>query len=237
MTSAITPLGIATAVMVAGALSACGRGSVPAATPRATTGTTATARSSATPTPQPDNLEVAIVGDGLGAYEITTVPVVVVRNLATTHDAVGVRVHFSVLSPQGANLAGADGDIAVIGLGETTAIAARAELRGVGDRVHEDITVTSWSAASSGQTLVGRDVAYECETSSCGGYGTVTGKLSSATTASTLTLTAVCYDAAGVIDGGNTSTTGGSPGDQQVAEPVIVTNRPARCELYATPGV
>jgi len=212
-------------------LAGCGTSSA-----RATPTPSATA--TATPTPAPDNLQVTVVSHGLGTYEQTTIPVAVVRNLATAHAAVGVHVHFTVISPAGAALATTDGDIPVIAAGETTAIAGRAELSGAGDHLKEEVTVTSWRPAEpSAGVITASDVAYRCETSYCLGYGRVVGTLS-ATAATSVTVTAVCYDAANAVIGGDTSTEATTPQrTTAVEEPVIVSVRPARCELYATPGV
>jgi hypothetical protein len=214
-------------------LAACGGGASSTATSTPSPSRTL----AATPTPAPDSLQVTVVAHGLGTYELTTVPVAVVRNAAGAHAAVGVHVHFTVLSPAGAALATTDGDIPLIAPGETTAIAGRAELSGRGDTVKEDVTVTSWRPANpAAGRIATSDVAYRCETSHCLGYGTVVGTLA-ATTATSVTVTAVCYDAANAVIGGDTSTTAASAqGTTHVEEPVIVTVRPARCELYATPG-
>jgi hypothetical protein len=226
-----------TVAAVAALLVACGS---PAATPSPTPAPTPAPTTQApTPPPGPDVQRLDVVSTGIGVYELTTIPVALLRNAATRTAATAVKVRFAVLDSAGHPIGGADATIPIIVPGQTMAIAARIEQSGSGLRATASVLGAQWTPASPTPPLRVTGTAYTCGTCRPGpGYGTAAGTLSAApgVTVSTLTLTGVCYDAGHAIVGGDTSVESVTSLPRPIQEPVIVSAVPASCELYASQG-
>jgi hypothetical protein len=215
----------------------CACGSSPAASP-----TPAPPRPSATapPTapPGPEVQRVDVVASGVGVYQITTIPVALVRNVATRHAATSVQVRFAVLDSAGHPVGGADASIPFIAPGQTMAIAARVEQSGSGLRATATVLGAQWTAAGPVAPLTVDGTTYACGTCRPGpGYGTAAGTLHAApgVTVSNIILTSVCYEG-DAITGGASSVETVTALPRPVQEPAIVSAVPTRCELYAAPG-
>lgn len=215
----------------------CACGPSPAASPTpAPPRVTATAAPTSPPGPEVQRVDV--VASGAGVYQITTIPVALVRNLATRHAATAVQVRFALLDAAGKPVGGADATLPFIAPGQTMAIAARVEQSGSGLRATATVLGAQWTAAAAVAPLTVDGTTYACGTCRPGpGYGTTAGTLRAApgVTVSTVTLTAVCYDG-GAITGGDTSIETVTTLPRPVQEPVIVSAVPTRCDLYAAPG-
>jgi hypothetical protein len=215
----------------------CACGSSPAASPTPAP-PTATATAAPTAPPGPEVQRVDVVASGVGVYQITTIPVALVRNVATHHAATAVQVRFAVLDPAGHPVGGADASIPFIGPGQTMAIAARVEQSGSGLHATATVLGAQWTPAAAVAPLTVDGTTYTCGTCRPGpGYGTAAGTLHAAPgiAVSTVTLTAVCYDG-DVITGGDTSIETVTTLPRPVQEPVIISAVPTRCDLYAAPG-
>jgi hypothetical protein len=216
-------------------LCACGSSPAASSTP-APPGATATAAPTAPPGPEVQRVDV--VASGAGVYQITTIPVALVRNVATRHAATAVQVRFAVLDPAGKPVGGADATIPFIAPGQTMAIAARVEQSGSGLRATATVLGAQWTPAAAVAPLTVDGTTYACGTCRPGpGYGTAAGTLHAApgVTVSTVTLTAVCYEG-DAITGGATSVETVAALPRPVQEPAIVSAVPTRCDLYAAPG-
>jgi hypothetical protein len=226
----------AVVVTVLAVLCACG--SNPASTPSPTPPPTPTPAPTPTLTPGPDTERVDVTATGIGVYELTTIPVAVVHNVAGHHAATQVTVRFAVFSSAGRPIGGADAVIPVVAPGQTMGIAARIEQSGSGLRATASVIGAQWIDATPIAPLTVTRGTYTCGTCRPGpGYGTATGTLTAAAgiTVSDVTLTAVCY-VGGAITGGDTSTDTVTTLPKQVSVPVIISNVPDRCDLYASPG-
>jgi hypothetical protein len=216
-------------------LSACG--SSPAASPTPVP-PTATATAAPTAPSGPEVQRVDVVASGVGVYQITTIPVALVRNVAARHAATAVQVRFAVLDPAGKPVGGADATIPFIAPGQTMAIAARVEQSGSGLQATATVLGAQWTPAAAVAPLTVNGTTYACGTCRPGpGYGTAAGTLRAApgVAVSSVTLTAVCYDG-DTITGGVTSIETVTTLPRPVQEPVIISAVPTRCELYAAPG-
>ena len=223
-------------VTVVAVLGACG--SSPAATPSPTPPPTPTPAPTPTATPGPDTERVDVTATGIGVYELTTIPVAVVHNAAARHAATQVTVRFAVFSSAGKPIGGADAVIPLVAPGQTMAIAARIEQSGSGLRATASVIGAQWIDATPVPPLTVGGVTYQCGTCRPGpGYGTAVGTMRAAPgiVVAGVTLTAVCY-AGGAITGGVTSTDTVTTLPKQVQVPVIISNVPDRCEIYASPG-
>lgn len=221
-----------------GVLCACGSGGTATASPTPTATPAPTATPSPTPTPGPDTERVDVVATGIGVYELTTIPVALVHNAATRHAATQVTVRFAVLNSAGKPIGGADAVIPTVAPGQTMGIAARIEQSGSGLRATASVIGAQWMDAGPVAPLTVGGVTYQCGTCRPGaGYGTAVGTMRAAPgiTVSDVTLTAVCYVGA-AITGGVTSTDTVTTLPKQVQVPVIISNVPDRCEIYASPG-
>ena len=226
-----------TLAAVLGLLCACGSSASPNP-PASPSPTPAPATAAPTPAPGPDTQQVDVVAAGVGVYQITTIPVAVVHNLATRHAATSVQVRFAVLNSAGKPIGGADANIPFIAPGQTTGIAARVEQSGSGLRATATVLGAQWIAASPTPPLTVDRTTYTCGTCRPGpGYGTAAGTLHAAVgvTVSQVTLTAVCYEGA-AITGGLTSVETVTALPKPVQEPVIINAVPTRCDMYASPG-
>jgi hypothetical protein len=217
----------------------CACGSSPAASPTpAPPRPTATATAAPTAPPGPEVQRVDVVASGVGVYQITTIPVALVRNVATRHAATSVQVRFAVLDSAGHPVGGADASIPFIAPGQTMAIAARVEQSGGGLHATATVLGAQWTPAAAVAPLVVGATTYTCGTCRPGpGYGTAAGTLTAApgVTVTSVTLTAVCYEG-DAITGGDTSIETVTTLPRPVQEPVIVSAVPTRCDLYAAPG-
>jgi hypothetical protein len=227
----------ATLAVAVGLLCACGSTASP--TPSATPSPTPPPATAApTPPPGPETQRVDVVATGVGVYELTTIPVAVVHNLATRSAATSVQVRFAVLNSAGKPIGGADANIPFIAPGQTTGIAARIEQSGSGLRATATVLGAQWIAANPTPPLTVDGTGYTCGTCRPGpGYGTAAGTLHAAVgvTVSSVTLTAVCY-AGDAITGGDTSPETVTALPKPVQEPVIISAVPTRCDMYASPG-
>jgi hypothetical protein len=182
--------------------------------------------------------QVQVVAAGVGVYQLTTIPVAVVRNLAGGHAATSVQVRFAVLDSAGRPVGGADATIPFIAPGQTMGIAARVEQSGSGLRATATVLGAQWTPAAAVAPLTVTGTTYTCGTCRPGpGYGTAAGTLTAApgVTVSSITLTAVCYEG-DAITGGDTSVETVTALPKPVQEPVIISAVPTRCDLYAAPG-
>jgi hypothetical protein len=219
-----------------GLLCACGSNGTATASP--TVAATPTPSPTPTPTPGPDTERVDVVATGIGVYELTTIPVALVHNAAARHAATQVTVRFAVFSSTGRPVGGADAVIPLVAPGQTMGIAARIEQSGSGLRASASVIGAQWVDAGPLAPLTVSKVTYQCGTCRPGaGYGTAVGTMTAAPgiVVTDVTLTAVCYVGA-AITGGVTSTDTVSTLPKQVQVPVIVSNVPDRCEIYASPG-
>ena len=226
------------AVLVAVLAALCACGSTPASTPSPTPSPAPTAAPTPSPTPGPDTERVDVIATGIGVYELTTIPVAVVHNVAAHHAATQVTVRFAVLSSTGRPIGGADAVIPIVAPGQAMGIAARIEQSGSGLRATASVIGEQWIDATPIAPLTVTGGAYTCGTCRPGpGYGTATGTMTAAAgiTVSDVTLTAVCY-VGGAITGGDTSTDTVTTLPKRVSVPVIISNVPDRCDLYASPG-
>lgn len=216
------------------ALAACSAAS-PTSTP--TAGPPLPSAPPSSPSPAADRLVVDVEAVGLGSYELTTVPVAVVRNQSTGHDAVDVRVDFVV--DAGGRQASVDATLPRVPAATTTAIAARLELQGGRKVDRVVVAVGTWEAAEAPAPVVAEGIRVVCRTASCIGPESVTGTLRGpGLRAAGLTVTAVCSDAAGGIVGGATEDVAGTAEETlAVDEPVVVSAAPTRCDLFAAPGM
>jgi hypothetical protein len=226
-------------LLVVLALAAAACGSTPSPTPRPSPTPVPTPTPTPRPTipPGPEVQQVQVVAAGVGVYQITTIPVAVVRNLAGGHAATSVQVRFAVFNTANQPVGGTDVNIPYIAPGQTMAIAGRIEQSG---NLHASASVigAQWTAASPGDPLSVGGVTYTCGTCRPGpGYGTAAGTLSAAVgvSVSSLTLTGVCY-AGNRIVGGDTSAETVTTLPKPIQEPVIISEVPDRCEIYASPG-
>lgn len=196
----------------------------------------ATASASPTPTSAPDTESVALVAVGLGTYLETAVPVAVVRNSATAHSATGVRVHFAVVNPAGMTVQQTDAEVGALAPQQTSAIAGRIDLRASGDHAVATLSVAGFSDPKPPTITAGPAACSGCPGNGPG-FGTVHAVLTAAPSAPLppfVSATAVCYDAGGAVVGGGTTVV--APRASGVDDPVILSSRAVRCDMYAAPA-
>ena len=193
------------ALSLATVASGCGQGSD--VVPASQSPTSGTPRSgspaSSTPVPPPDQQTVQLVAVGLGAYEETTVPVAIVKNLSTRNAATNVVVHFRVLNRGNAPVDGNDATLPELLPGATAVVAARIQFAGTG--FHADATLsTGGFAQPSAATITASTATFTCGACGAAGYGDVHATLTSSDPhpRSPVYVGAACMNAAGAIVGG-----------------------------------
>lgn len=201
-----------------------------------------TARPTSTATPGPDVQRLDLVVGGMGTYQLTAIPVAVVRNVSTAHTATDITVHFAITAADGTVVQTVDTPVAALGPHKTMAFVGRADMDGTGDHADVSIAVGSWTKDPPPIQLTGSAVTYACgNCSDSAGYGTVTGTLTAETDVAAGTpvyIGSVCYDASGAIVGGGSSQAVWPSAGKTLNHPtgVIVNAPPTSCELYGAPG-
>jgi len=192
-------LSLTAAALAAAVLAGCGQ-SAPAPVPRGG-GTASPVR---TPVPAPDQRIVQLVSVGLGAYQETTVPVAIVKNLSTRSAATTVVVHFRVLDRANAPVASDDSTVPQLPPGATAVVAARIQFAGTG--FHADATVSPGPfARPSALPIIASAATFACgQCRGTSGYGDVRATLTSTDPhpRSPVYVGAACMDASGAIVGG-----------------------------------
>lgn len=221
---------VALATMV---LSACGSTAAqPTPTPRPPT---------PQPTPVPSPTEapsLTLTAVGLGAYELTTVPVAIVHNGSATLVATAVHVHFTVLTPAGRTVAQADADLATVPAATDGVAAARLDLAGTGDHATAAVTAVSWVQPQGVVLHAAAGACSGCPTRGAG-FGNVVATLTREPAGlappASVDDAAACLDSAGLLVGGGADTT--QPGaDGGVRIPVILSRPAVRCIAWAAAG-
>ena len=184
------------------AATACGQPAAPGSTGHSPAASQATP--SASPTPSgPDVHTVQLVAVGLGAYEETTVPVAIVKNLSSRSAATNVVVHFRVLNRANAPVDGNDAILPELLPGATAVVAARIQFAGTG--FHGDATLTPGGfSPPSAATITASPATFSCGACGGSGYGDVHATLTSSSPhpRSPVSVGAACMNAAGAIVGG-----------------------------------
>jgi hypothetical protein len=176
-----------------------------------------------------------VVASGLGAYDLQVYPIAVLHNLATAHTATGVVVQFTVQLRGGIYQLSAEP--VSLAPGETLADTVLCT-DACGGATSTDVLVTVGGWVAENRTVISATSAsYACGSPCSGstGYqGAVSGSLSREVTSGTLvSLSAVCMDGSGAIVGGGFSQALWPP-PGPVTVPVLVSTRPASCQLYAS---
>ena len=187
-----------------------------------------------------DRENVEVVNAGIGAYELTVLPIAVIKNLSTAESALRITITWKVLTSNGAHVADAAATIAILGPGQTTVVGARIAGNDVGGSSTATTDVASWTKAISASISASPGV-FTC--GRCGpsaGYGSVVSTLTtdSGNPPSPLDVAVACTGANGAIVGGGSKkqawTTGGT--SQPVTLPVLVKGTPTACLVGATPA-
>lgn len=218
-------------------LSACSGQSIPRPTP--TPSPTAVPTSSATPLP-PDSLTVAVLGVGIGTFDLAAIPVANLKNTARFHGAASVVVHF-VTSRGGRRLGSLDSVPVDLAPGETLAVTGDCtDACNGATGLTLSITVGSWPTAI-GPVFATRAAAFACGPCRAGhGYGDVKSVLTPSVgvpKGAAVVAFATCRNRAGVITGGGSEQLIWQGADSLgVDVPVIVNAAPAACYLGASAG-
>jgi hypothetical protein len=216
-------------------LSACSG----ASTPTPTTSPTPTPSPSPTALP-PDTMAVGVLGLGVGTFDLAAFPVASLKNEATYHGALGVKVHF-VTHKGGKTLGSLDSVAVNLGPGETLAVSADCtDACNGATSVVATVTVGSWST-SIGPIFTTKSAAYSCQPChSAHGYGNVTGTLTPSSAVSSgeaVAGFAVCENKAGAILGGGFEEFIWQSGSTLSANvPVVLNAAPSSCALGASTG-
>lgn len=224
-----------TALVLAGALSACGS-STPTPSPSRTPAATATP--SPTPAP-PDTETIHVLATGTGTFDLVTIPVAILHNDASRHGAARVVVHFQTKFKRGGTSGALDSVPVNIGPDQTLPVTADCtDACNNANAVDVTLSVGAWVSTP------GRSFAPSPGTYSCGGcagghqHGDVTGSIAAPLTAGTaVAVFAVCQNSQGVVLGGGlrqVTWQGGATFPLDV--PVIVDARPATCTIGASTG-
>ena len=188
--------------------------------------------------PPPDVQRIDVAKTGVAVYQLVSIPAAVLRNASTSHAALDVAVHFTVMRG-GRTLLGLDAAPVALSPGQVMGVAAQCT-HGCAGASATDVTVTvgSWTPGML-VTLTPSKVSYACNTCGRGaGQGEVTGTLTARGEpgATPITANAVCYDAAGQIVGAGTrqAVWPSSGNTLTLSAPVIINTPPAACDLFAT---
>lgn len=218
-------------------LSACSGASTPTPDPSHTPVPTPTPF----PTPlPPDTMSVGLLGLGVGTFDLAAFPVASLKNEATYHGALGVKVHF-VTRRNGRTLGSLDSVAVNLGPGETLAVSGDCtDACNGATSVVATVTVGSWST-SIGPIFTTEAAAYSCDPChSAHGYGNVTGTLTPSSKVSSgeaVVGFAVCENKAGaILGGGFEEFIWQSASTLSANVPVVLNAAPSSCALGASTG-
>jgi hypothetical protein len=198
---------------------------------------------SPTPSPTalpPDTLTVAILGSGVGTFDLAAIPVANLKNDATYHGAASVVAHF-VTHRSGRTLGSLESVAVNLAPGETLAVTADCtDACNGATSVSVIVNVGSWPT-SIGAVFATAAAAYSCGPCHSGhGFGNVDGTLKPSTTlasGSPVVAFAVCSDRAGGILGGGSEQFVWQAGTSLAVDvPVVLNTAPASCVLGASTG-
>jgi len=182
---------------------------------------------------------LAVLGTGVGTFDLVAIPVVILRNQAARHGAAAVIVHFAT-SRDGTPLGSVDSAPVNLAPGETLAVTADCTDACLNPTdVSPTPAVGSW-VTTPGPSLTGGAGSYSCP--GCGGghaHGDVSGTLSTGQlgAGTPVVVFADCKAGDGRIVGGGSRQLpwpGGPSSSVDVA--VLVNEPPAACELSASTG-
>jgi hypothetical protein len=189
-----------------------------------------------TPTP-PDSETVTLGASGVGVYQLISVPVVVIKNQAVAHSAMGVVVHLT-LTHGGRPLDVTDASAVDLAPNQSIAVSGDCtDTCTAADGVSATITVTKWGETKEVPVITTSGTAVSGATRR--GQGDVTTTLSATGISSNTLISgfAACYSASGAIVGGGSSTFSWAGNASQTATiPVIVSSAVAHCDTFAALG-
>jgi hypothetical protein len=219
-------------------ISACsGTTSTPSPTPSPTASPAPTP--TATPLP-PDKLSIAVLGAGVGTFDLAAIPVADLQNNASYHGAASVVAHFTTLRA-GRTLGSLESVAVNLGPGERLAVTADCTDACDGaTSVSVAVTVGSWPT-SIGAVFATTPAAYACRPCRpAHGFGDARGALAPSPAiapGSAVVAFATCRDRSGAILGGGSEEVVWPAGSSLAVDvPVVVNAPPGSCALGASTG-